>query len=97
MRLDYHPQARTELIEAARFYEQRVTGLGVRFLIAVDSTVDALKHDPSRPAPDDKGRRKWRIKRFPYHFIYKVTGDNVFVLAVAHASRKPGYWSPREG
>ena len=28
MRLIYHPDAEAELIEAARFYEQRIHGLG---------------------------------------------------------------------
>ena len=33
MRLIYHPEAETELTEAARFYEERVPTLGAQFLI----------------------------------------------------------------
>lgn len=36
MRLIYHPDAEAELIEAARFYEQRIHGLGARFLDSRD-------------------------------------------------------------
>ncbi|EEF57151.1 type II toxin-antitoxin system RelE/ParE family toxin [Pedosphaera parvula] len=70
--------------------------IGFRFLSAVDQAVGALQADPLRPAPDAKARRKWRIKKFPYHFIYKAGNDRVIILAVAHASRKPGYWSKRK-
>jgi toxin ParE1/3/4 len=96
MRLAYHPQARAELISAAQYYEQRVEGLGLQFLMAVDAAANLAKADPFRAKADDKGRRKWRVKRFPYHFIYKVKDQQVFVLAIAHASRKPGYWSLRD-
>jgi plasmid stabilization system protein ParE len=96
MRLGYHPHARAELIEAAQYYEQRVEGLGLRFLMATDLAAKAIKQNPSRPVADSKGRRKWRIERFPYYFIYRLKQEEVFVLAVAHASRKPGYWALRE-
>ena len=36
MRLIYHPDAEAELIEAAQFYERRVTTLGGQFLDAAD-------------------------------------------------------------
>ena len=36
MRLIYHPDAEAELIESARFYEQRVPSLGGQFLDAAE-------------------------------------------------------------
>ena len=36
MRLTYHPDAEAELIQAARFYESRVSTLGSEFLDAGD-------------------------------------------------------------
>jgi toxin ParE1/3/4 len=32
------------------------------------------------------------LKRFPYTIFYVVEGNTVFVLAVAHQRREPGYW-----
>ena len=40
---NYHPHARSELIESALFYEGRNPGLGERFLQAVKSTETALR------------------------------------------------------
>ena len=36
------------------------------------------------------------MKHFPYSVIYIVAGDEIQVLAVAHHSRRPGYWLKRE-
>lgn len=79
MLIGFHPQARAELIEAAQFYEEQVSGLGLRFLNAVDQAIDALKADPFRPTADVRMRRKWCVKKFPYHFIYRVADKHVII------------------
>ena len=35
------------------------------------------------------------IEDFPYALIYRVSGQTITIFAVAHASRKPGYWRGR--
>jgi len=35
------------------------------------------------------------IKRFPYSLIHTIADDEIRVLAVAHQSRRPGYWRQR--
>lgn len=41
------------------------------------------------------GKRRWLLTRFPYSLIYTIAGDEIRVLAVAHYSRRPGYWRGR--
>jgi plasmid stabilization system protein ParE len=44
------------------------------------------------------GRHKTRVftlKKFPYSVIYRVFPEHVRVVAVAHHSRRPGYWAGR--
>jgi toxin ParE1/3/4 len=36
------------------------------------------------------------MKRFPYWLVYMVSEDEIRVLAVAHHSRRPGYWKERK-
>jgi toxin ParE1/3/4 len=96
MRIVFHPQARSELIEAAQYYEEKLQGLGLHFLVSVDEALENLQKSPFLHPADEKARRKWRIQRFPYHFVYKVGLNLIFILAVAHSSRKPGYWTGRE-
>lgn len=42
MRLIYHPDAEAELIQAARFYESRVSTLGSEFLDAADRAIAVI-------------------------------------------------------
>ncbi len=33
--------------------------------------------------------------RFPYYLIYSISSETVYILAIAHERRKPGYWETR--
>jgi hypothetical protein len=39
--------------------------------------------------------RKVRVERFPYSVIYRIKGDQLQIIAVAHMNRRPGYWKDR--
>ncbi len=94
--LDYHPEASDELIAAAGFYENREDGLGHRFLDVVDASLARLQRNPCLAPMDEGGRRKYLIRGFPYVIIYRIERTFLHILAVAHTSRKPGYWISRE-
>jgi hypothetical protein len=36
------------------------------------------------------------MRRFPFSLIYRVDRDTIAILAVAHHSRRPGYWRRRD-
>lgn len=37
------------------------------------------------------------MRKFPYALVYALGVEQVFVLAVAHLHRSPGYWRDRAG
>lgn len=39
--------------------------------------------------------RTFTLPKFPYSLIYRVSTDSVQIIAVAHHSRRPGYWAGR--
>lgn len=39
--------------------------------------------------------RRHVLRRFPYTIIYLVDPDEIFIIAVAHTRRRPGYWAAR--
>jgi plasmid stabilization system protein ParE len=43
------------------------------------------------------GIRKHILQKFRYSLIYAIEKDGVLILAVAHHSRRPGYWVGRSG
>ena len=91
----YHPEARTETVESALFYDGRLEGLGDRFLAAVEEAEQFVQSYPASGTPSDKGTRRHRVKKFPFALVYREYSDHLFVVAVAHFSRKPGYWKQR--
>lgn len=91
----YHPDARSEMIGSALFYDERSRGLGERFLQAVEATETIVLKHPLSGQPYESGTRKHRVRKFPFALIFKEFSDFIMVFAVAHFSRKPGYWIER--
>jgi len=90
-----HAAATRELAEAAAWYEERVEGLGERLFEAFQETLLFIRQNPQLGSPHRRGTRKRRMDRFPYSVIYREEPDRVFVVAIAHGARKPGYWESR--
>ncbi len=96
----FAPEAVAELEDAARWYEQRRAGLGLALLAAVDATVESIVRWPQAGSrveelPDDLDVRRAPVLRFPFHVAYLSALDEIYVVAVAHDRRRPGYWHTR--
>lgn len=90
-----HPQANDEAIEAASFYESRRAGLGAQWIEKLESAFETLREFPELGAPFERGTRIFRVEKFPYGIVYQCYPDHLFIIAVAHSKRKPGYWMER--
>lgn len=95
MKLEFHPEAETELIEAAAHYELQVPGLGERFEAEVRRATEVLCEHPEIGAPADADLRKFILNRFPFTLYYSLSGDVLRIEVVAHQRRRPGYWQAR--
>jgi len=81
-----------ELIEAARFYERRLSTLGAQFLDAVDRAILIILEAPDRWNIVEANVRRHLMSRFPFAIYYRVFPDHIRILAVKHHSRHPNYW-----
>ncbi|MGL4462664.1 MAG: type II toxin-antitoxin system RelE/ParE family toxin [Planctomycetia bacterium] len=95
MRLIYHPEAEAEAAEAARYYETRSPGLGVRFSLEFEAAVAAILSAPDRWPIVEGHLRCYTVSRFPYALYYLVVGDELRILVVKHHRRHPDYWRRR--
>ena len=95
MRLEFHPEAELELVEAAAHYELQVPGLGQRFEAEIRRATDILLDHPDIGSPADPHLRRFILNRFPFTLYYSATSEVVRVEVVAHQSRHPGYWRSR--
>ena len=89
-------EAEAEYTEALAWYQTRSPRSARRFEAAIAATLEQIGESPDRfPACDEEGYRFVLLDRFLYRLIYRVVGTVVQVVAVAHARRRPGYWSGR--
>jgi plasmid stabilization system protein ParE len=95
MRLIYHPDAETELIEAAQYYEGRIATLGGQFLDDADRAVSMILGTPERWRIIEADVRSYLMPRFPYAIYYRTLSDRIHILAFKHHSRHPDYWRYR--
>ncbi len=96
MQFDFHVEARVEFLEAVSRYESEVPGLGARFITEVNRCIGLILEAPRIGAPFGNKLRRFPLNDgFPFSLVYTVRGDTIFIVAVAHQSRKPGYWKRR--
>jgi plasmid stabilization system protein ParE len=88
--------AEEEMIEAALFYQQRATGLGVDFLDDVQRTINAVRSHPGLGVRIGEQLRRALLQKFPYSLIYAKEPEEIVIVAVAHQRRRPGYWKARK-
>ena len=87
-------QASTEFAEAVRWYEQKRVGLGGEFFDAVTHAIELIRTRPDIGAATRR-TRSWLLTLFPYRLVYRVRDEDIYIVAIAHTSRRPGYWQNR--
>ena len=92
----FHPDARAELRAAVAYYEQQRPGLGRDLQREVERAITRMQRHPQVfPQHNEAGLRKCFVRRFPYTIFYLELADQIWIAAVAHQRRRPGYWRSR--
>lgn len=91
----FDPDARAEFLAAVEYYEECETGLGRRFRQLVENEIDNIEFMPFRFRVLHAQFRRCLIPKFPYYAIFSIERSFIFIIAVAHTKRKPGYWLDR--
>ncbi len=93
--VEFHPSAREELVQSARYYQAQTAGLGSRFASAVRDAVGRIQEHPLLYRIIEDDLRRCRVLRFPYGVVYRTRPGHIEVIAVMHLHREPGYWKSR--
>ena len=91
----FHPEAERDLEDGLRFYLSRSAVAGERFLAEVEAALALLQEAPERWPTFRLGTRRFVMAAYPYSIVYRAVGDEIQVMAVAHAKRRPVYWGKR--
>ena len=95
MKVGFHQKASEEIVETTAYYEGEVPSLGSGFIIEVERVVAVLCDQPNIGQSVGEELRRILLARFPYSLIYSIESERIWVIAVAHHRRRPGYWQER--
>ena len=94
--IEFHPLAHEELQLALALYREKSTRTALRFLRGVDQALNRLIFDPSSYPTIGPRFRYIRVPKFPFILAFQIrSATDIFIVAVAHTSRRSGYWTGR--
>ena len=90
-------EAEEELAEAIAFYRERASiSVAIAFLAEFTRAARLIAANPGLGTRTSRERRLFPLHRFPYSLVYRAEDEGIRIGAVAHHSRRPGYWHSRK-
>jgi plasmid stabilization system protein ParE len=89
------PEAQTDIREAAGWYEDRESGLGLRFLREIRTSLQHIAINPLMFPIVEADVRRALLHKFPYSIYFVNEPEAVVVIAVLHQHRRPDTWKSR--
>ncbi len=91
--VDVLPRAIEEAREARRYYLSKSAVAEEAFRKELELAVAMIRERPETWPTYVHGTRRFVMHRFPFSVVYRTDGTSSLIVAIAHAKRKPGYWS----
>ncbi len=97
MTVQFHPDAELEFKKAIEYYELKERGLGIKFSSEVKRTLERIRFQPTAWTSVSKNLRRSLTHKFPYGILYHYseTDREIYIVAVMHLHKEPGYWRGR--
>jgi len=91
-----HDDAITELHRAIAYYEEERAGLGSRFREQFEAAITKIRRNPLRGSLFQRTQyRSALFRKFPYVIFYMDREHDIYIAAISHSRRRPGYWIHR--
>jgi toxin ParE1/3/4 len=95
-KIEFHDEAAAEYDASFDWYLEQSPDAARRFDVEVEHAISQIKKVPLAWATAPLNTRRYLLRRFPFLLIYREQPpDLIQVIAVAHTSRRPGYWKMR--
>ena len=91
----FHPDAAQEARDITDYYERIRPGLGDDFRADLEAVLGRIQQNPALYPIESGAIRVCPLHRFPYSVYYEEFADRIWVAAVGHQSRRPGFWARR--
>ena len=96
MRLVLHPKVYSDVSAIMEYYEQVATPeLADEFYKELRALIEQTLERPESFSLREQGLRRANLRRFPYHFLFRIAEDSIRILVVRHHARHPSYGARR--
>ena len=88
--------AEDDYSDSLNWYAERSSEAARRFEEEFLDAIEAISANPYRYPWIDDRHRFCLLRHFPFQVIYReLPSSQLLIVAVAHTSRRPGYWRDR--
>jgi plasmid stabilization system protein ParE len=91
----FHPEAADEYVQAVEYYSGITSELGAHFYQEIQRVIEQVSRQPERFLRVSSRARRGLARSFPYSVVYVDLPESIWIVAVMHAKRRPGYWRKR--
>ncbi len=91
----YHQGASADVKSAVAWYRKGSPKAAWDFIAELDRAAATIREGPDRWLLGRGNTRRFLLWRFPFSIIYSEQEGTIIIWAVAHGSRRPGYWARR--
>lgn len=96
MQIIRHPKLAEDIRDAAMHYEEISERVISAFWSELDSVLASVEKNPRSHHFDSCGLRRANFRNFPYHLLYEVDDDVIFLVVLRHDKRHPNYGIDRD-
>lgn len=91
----FHPEAEAEADAVFDYYWMYSPSAAINFDAELRNAFSNLSRMPGICSPYLHGTRRALLDRFPYSVVFRERLHDIQIIAIAHAKRRPGYWTRR--
>lgn len=94
--IEFHDEAGAEYDAAFDWYLDRSPETALKFDAGVARALTLIGQAPQRWAHGSSNTHRFLLRQFPFVLVYRErAAQELQIVAVAHCSRRPGYWKRR--
>lgn len=83
------PEAETDILLSANWYEEQQKGLGLKFVNEVEDLPGYIETNPQLFPKKYKEVRQASLKKFPFVILFRIESKKIFIHAVFHCRQNP--------
>jgi plasmid stabilization system protein ParE len=91
MQVIRHPELAGDVREVAVYYAEISERVLSAFWHELDAVLASIERNPRSHHYDTCGLRRANFRKFPYHLLYEVDDEVIFMVVLRHDRRQPDY------